>query len=204
VEESERGAITTGLSPYIKGMRATCSFNKFSTSSITTTTSSSTNSSTARRLRNIAVERYLSRRPHSSYEVQTKLRRLRERPSLSVIQEAVNALTKDKLLDDTSFATFFTASRIEHRSRSKRELIHELRVKGVDAETITKTISASLHDEDVACEKAASKKPRSTDKELRTYLLRKGFDFSTINQIIIKRKNESILEASTQGVTLLK
>ena len=170
-----------------------------STSSITTSTSS-----TARRLRNIAVERYLSRRPHSSYEVQTKLRRLRERPSLSVIQETVNSLTKDKLLDDTSFATFFTASRIEHRSRSKRELIHELRVKGVEAETITKTISASMHDENVACEKAASKKPRSTEKELRMYLLRKGFDFSTINQFMIKREETRKNESSTQGITLLK
>jgi len=152
------------------------------------TTTTAAPSTASRRLRNIVVERYLSRRPHSLYEVKTKLSRLKERPSSSFITEATISLVKDKLLDDESFASFYTTSRVEHRFRSRRELVHELRVKGVDPKIIEKAISASLHDESSACDKAATKKPRSTHKELITYLLRKGFDYSTINETLKKRE----------------
>jgi SOS response regulatory protein OraA/RecX len=144
-------------------------------------------STAARRLKNIAIERYLSRRPHSLYEVKTKLSKLKDRPSKDVIAEAVTSLSDTKLVDDTAFATYFTTSRVEYKARSKLELVQELRLKGIDTDIITKTIQSSQHDESIACEKTAARKHRATDKELKMYLSRKGFNYSIIQTTLEKR-----------------
>jgi len=141
----------------------------------------------ARRLKTIAIERYLSRRPHSMYEVKTKLSKIKDRPSKDVIAEAVTSLTDTQLVDDTAFATYFTTSRVEYKARSKLELVRELRLKGIDTDIIKTTIQSSQHDESIACEKTAARKPRATDKELKMYLSRKGFSYSTIQTTLEKR-----------------
>ena len=86
--------------------------------------------------------RYLSYRPRSELEVKNYLRQKGCEPPVS--DAVVEKLRSLNYLDDLSFAQIWTRSRLESRGYGPRRVEQELRLKGIDANTIRETVQQSL------------------------------------------------------------
>jgi regulatory protein len=139
-----------------------------------------------------AAYRYLTIRPRSRAEVEKKLRD-QEFPTV-IITSVIDHLLRLGYLNDEQFARQWAASRVRSRGFGRRRIEQELRVRGIDRDTIGSVLKG-LFEEDAEIDVAR----READKKLRTlarfepevrkrrlagFLERKGFSPEIIRNII--------------------
>ncbi len=81
---------------------------------------------------------FLSYRPRSSKEIRDKL--VRDEFPDSVVHRVLERLQKEGQINDADFASLWVESRTHSRPKGARVLRQELRIKGVEAETIAHSL----------------------------------------------------------------
>jgi regulatory protein len=129
---------------------------------------------------------FVAYRPRSVAEVRRRLKQANVHAD--TIEQVIERLVNAGLLDDSSFSKAWTESRLRSNPRSKRMIAWELRQKGVDPKTVSKTL-AEVSDETSALDAALKRMPRlaglpthEQKRKLITYLAGKGFDFETAEE----------------------
>lgn len=128
-----------------------------------------------------AALRFLAARPRSRAEVERRL--AAKGHAAEAIAPALERLEAHGYLDDASFAAYWVENRNRFRPRSAAAVRHELRQKGVDAETIRSALGEL--DEDEAAWAAVAQRLerwRGLTKEqlmqkIMNYLARRGFSY---------------------------
>ena len=140
---------------------------------------------------------YTMMRPHSAKEVRDYLWR-KTRPSLTkdgskrpgVAQEVADRvyrrLSDRGYIDDAKFTRWWVDNRNQAKGTSRRKLINELRVKGVDMTIIEAAFVDSQRTDQDEINKVIAKKRRrySDDTKLMQYLARQGFAYDDIKQAL--------------------
>jgi regulatory protein len=145
----------------------------------------------AARAKNTAY-RYLSYRPRSRAEMEAKLRD--KGFNDPVIAAVLSDLDRLGYLDDEKFAGQWASGRVRLRSFGRRRVERELRDKGVDHDTVTRTLDEVLQPsvELATAKETAERKLRtlqSFDRETRRrrlagFLERKGFSYDVIGDVL--------------------
>ncbi len=148
---------------------------------------------------------YLSRRPHSTGELRTKLKRKEYEPAL--IDETLEHLTELGYLNDAEFARRWIDSR--GSSRGPALLRQELRQKQLPGEVIDQALSddRSQRDEVAEAEDLARRRLERLGNEpwesvyakLSGYLSRRGYPYGTVRQVLATLKRERQTAASALG-----
>ena len=137
--------------------------------------------------------RYLGHRARTVEEVRRKLAGAGYPDA--VVEDVVERLRRDRYLDDEAFAEAYVRARVRNRGYGPRRLRAELRRKGVpgplvesvmetfEAETNTLAIARSQAERRWA-QLAREPDPRKRRKKLNDYLLRRGFDYDTVRQVV--------------------
>lgn len=123
----------------------------------------------------------LSRRDHSIFEVQTKMKR--KGFTIDQINNAITKLKKLKLLDDRSFAHKYAKEILLFKAVGPRWLGHKLRQKGIDKKLIDEAITAAYANgrEAELAQQAAQKwqqlhsQHKSDQQRLARFLISRGF-----------------------------
>ena len=145
--------------------------------------------------------RYLGYRPRSQAEIERYLagKRLDE----AVIREVVERLTRAGLLDDADFARFWVENRQQFRPRGRMALRYELRVKGLDEQSISSALGdvdeeeSAYHLARAQAQKKANLAPQELRRKLGQYLSRRGFSYSVIETVF--RRIEAEQEEDQAG-----
>lgn len=111
-----------------------------------------------------------------------------------VIESTVQKLKQKGLLNDLQFAQSWVEARSKSKKKGKIALKAELYQKGLDKETIEKTLEQTNIDEDKLAEEALQKKLKSWrgleqkefKKKASEYLLRRGFGYELVKDLIDK------------------
>jgi regulatory protein len=134
----------------------------------------------------------LSYRPRSEKEIRDRL--IRKEFDPLIIDQVIDKLKEDKFLNDKEFAQWLTESRQNYKGRSKYVIRNELSEKGVDKETITKTLSNAKDDLETAKELFERRRRiferysgEEYTKKVTGFLQRKGYSWDIIQMIL---KNE--------------
>lgn len=151
--------------------------------------------------REVAYERalnYLSYRPHSTMEIQMKLRR--KDFTDDEIKDVIERLRRNGLVEDEQFARTWVENRSEFRPRGRRLLALELRQKGVAPDAIQTALSLT-DDDDLAYRAGCKYAKRLADldwekfkERLSAFLLRRGFSYETLKPVVKKIWDEIQLE----------
>jgi regulatory protein len=141
--------------------------------------------------------RYLSYRPRSESEVRRYLAGKEIAPA--VVDAVIERLRERRYLDDAEFARFWVENRQRFRPRGARALRQELRLKGVDAETIEGAVAA-VEPETAAYEAGlpraqrlaalAEADPPTFRRRLTEFLLRRGFDYGVARDAVTRLARE--------------
>jgi regulatory protein len=138
----------------------------------------------------------LARQMRSVAELKRLLRRrvAQQEQGEILIEAVVQKLKDQRYLNDTNYATAYSTFRIENEKFGRVRVVNELRLKGVHADVIEKTVGAAY--EGVDEEKLARaflarkrlKKPADRKQAARIFrtLLRAGFASRTIIGILKK------------------
>jgi regulatory protein len=148
-----------------------------------------------------AALRFLSYRPRSIAEVRQKLHE--KELADEAIEQAIERLKAVRLLDDEAFARYWVDNREQFDPRSARALKSELRRKGVSDGDIRATVESV--DEESAAYRAAQSQARRYHgqdgqvfrKRLGDFLLRRGFNYAIVRQVVNRLWNE---HAASAGV----
>lgn len=140
--------------------------------------------------------RFATLRPRSEKEINDWLRK--HKVHKSIHKELFNRLKRLELQDDGKFAKWWVDQRIQFKFKSRRELIYELRSKGIDKNTIEDVLADAEIDEEKAAKKLLEKKkyrweklPRlEARKKMSEFLGRKGFGWDTIRKVTNKSLEE--------------
>lgn len=128
----------------------------------------------------------IARRVRSAWEMRDYLKR--KEYEEQVIEKILSMLSKRKYIDDEKFAEAWIRDRRMFKNISKRRLQQELRQKRVSDEIISKTLNDDQTDEKEVLIKLIEKKRSQTryqdDQKLIQYLLRQGFNYSEIKDLI--------------------
>jgi len=131
---------------------------------------------------------FISYRPRSTNEVRKNLEG-KDIPPM-VIDQVIQKLVDLTLLDDQGFAEQWVENRNEFRPRSRMALRMELRNKGI-SEEITDQVLENLDEDDLAYKAGCkySNRLKKLDypnfrKKLSSHLARRGFGYSSINQVV--------------------
>lgn len=132
---------------------------------------------------------FLSFRPRSSAEVRRYL--TEKGVEASLIEAVITRLTEAGLLDDAAFAHAWVENRQQFNPRGRRLLRQELMQKGIEREVIEATLPA---DEDETLPALAIARRRAAAlagldythfrQKLSAYLLRRGFDYEVVSDIV--------------------
>lgn len=138
---------------------------------------------------------YLSYRARTRAEVERYLANKQVDPQ--VIQTVVARLTEVGLLDDVDFARTWVEQRESLAPRSRRMLQHELRQKGVAPEDIALALE-DLDEVETAYRAAMTRASRyahldrqTFDRRLGGYLLRRGFSYDVVREVLNRAWRES-------------
>lgn len=147
--------------------------------------------------------KFLSYRPRSVEEVRRKLRQTDI--DETTIEAVIERLERSGLLDDEMFARFWVENREQFSPRGTRALRYELRQKGVPDEIIQETI-ADLDEGDTAYHAALKRLGRYAQadeqtfrKRLGDYLIRRGFAYHTVRDVLDRLWIEYGSQADTSG-----
>lgn len=136
------------------------------------------------------ILRFASLRPRSKKEFDSWLRKYKVHISLH--NDLFNKLKKLEFINDGKFATWWIEQRIQFKLKSKRELIQELRIKGISKNIIDDVFSKLEIDEETSARKLLEKNKyrwgKLSDFEARkktsAYLARKGFSWDVIRKVL--------------------
>ena len=144
------------------------------------------------------VLRYLTRRPHSRFEVENYLKR--KFFQLTPVDEKLIAVVLSKvgklgLIDDEDFASWLFDQRAKgSKAKGLRFIKSEFYKKGIPAETTEKVFSQKLPETDwksLAAVLVAKKKVSYKDlpiysqrQKLLSFLLRRGFDYDNASSVV--------------------
>jgi regulatory protein len=141
-----------------------------------------------------AAVRYIGYRPRSESEVRQRLHR--HGFDSECTEKTIGRLKEQGLVDDSEFARFWIENREAFSPRSRKLTSLELRRKGLDNETIKRTVSG-VDDSDSAYRAATSKASRLTSddynsfrKRLGEHLIRRGFGYDVIKETVEKAWKE--------------
>jgi regulatory protein len=134
--------------------------------------------------------RFATLRPRSRKEVGTWFKK--HKVHLSLQKDLVKKLEHLELLDDGKFAKWWVEQRLQFRKKSKRELVLELRSKGVDKNTIADVLSETEVDEYKTAKDLLEKKKyrwekfddRKKRQKMTEYLARRGFSWDVIKSVV--------------------
>ena len=145
----------------------------------------------SKKARRCAV-RYLAYKDRSRYEIACYLKG--KGFSANTADETLVFLENNDYINDQHFAMQFGRSRVENKKIGRLRLERELRIKGIEKETITKTLSSLYEEYDerelaMSCAKNKLLPFSSSDTEkergrLARFLERKGFAFSLVYQVV--------------------
>jgi len=131
-------------------------------------------------------------RPRSEKEINNWLQKYKI--PLSFQKKLIVKLKKLDLINDEKFAKWWIEQRLQFRYKSKRELVFELKMKGVDKDIVARVIGELVNsgNEDVMAEKLLKKKEYRWNKlpsyekktKMKEYLARKGFAWDTIKKVV--------------------
>jgi regulatory protein len=139
-----------------------------------------------------AAYRYLTYRPRSRAEIETKLRE--KEFDEAIVRQVIADLIRFGYVNDQEFARLWAQSRVRLRGFGRRRIERELTSKGINREIIKQTC-AELFDGDSEFETAkltAHKKlstlqsvdPETRRRRLAGFLERKGFSFEIIGRVL--------------------
>lgn len=129
----------------------------------------------------------LSQRDYTSKGLGDKLR---QQFGEYAAEYAVGALTEVGALDDTRYAENMAQYYAEYKSLSKKAIVRELTLRGVDRETAQNAADALEYDQTEAAAQLILRKYNgwNTDEKVKrrmtAALLRKGFSYSQINDAV--------------------
>jgi len=133
--------------------------------------------------------RLLNYRPRSESELRSRLHRNHDG---KIIDAVITNLRERNLIDDRAFAAYWKENREAFSPRSKRLIGLELKYKGVPPEVIIETLG-EMDDEDNAYHVALRKARALQDenykdfhRKLASLLVRRGFNWETINRAITR------------------
>ena len=142
-----------------------------------------------------AALRFLTYRARSEVEVR---RRLAKKYSPAIVDQVIEALLRQRFLNDDSFAQQWRENREHHRPRAKRMIQQELRQFGIASEVIQDSLDG-FSDESNAYEagiRLARKlaKRNLSDEEFRhrisSLLQRRGFNYGVVRDTVEKLLGE--------------
>lgn len=136
---------------------------------------------------------YSLMRPHSAREVRdylyrktrptrTKTGDMRPGVSTAITDRVFDRLVEKGYVDDRKFTRYWVDNRSMTKGASKRKLISELRLKGVDSLIIEETLIDSTRSDESEILKIISKKRSKypDDQKFMAYLARQGFSYDDI------------------------
>jgi regulatory protein len=137
-----------------------------------------------------AAMNLLARRPRSEREIRDRLKRKGFPPE--TIDAAVAKLEGWRYLDDEAFARYWVENREANKPRGRRLLEQELRLKGVDRETIQLTIDETEIDESSSALSLGRNKLRTYGKlepeiarrRLGAFLMRRGYGYHVVRPVL--------------------
>lgn len=128
----------------------------------------------------------LARRARSEWEIRDYLRRKDYEPE--IIELIIQRLLRAKYIDDFAFGKSWVANRRLLKSTSKRKLTQELKQKRLDDSVINQVLEEDETDEQEVLKELITKKRNQShyqdEQKLIAYLLRQGFNYSDIKEII--------------------
>jgi regulatory protein len=138
------------------------------------------------------VYRILARRMYTCKEIRNKLA---ERGYTDeVIQDIITTLERYGYLNDRTYAEEWIRSRMASKPKGKMALRQELARKGVEKSIIEDALSEAFDESqekgmalDLARQRAplySSDDPAVAKRKLQGFLLRRGFDFETVKDVI--------------------
>jgi regulatory protein len=140
--------------------------------------------------RTIAL-RKLTTRAHTRHELD---KALQAKNVPQIVKETVlDRLQEVGLVDDTSFAADWVASRQQRRHLSRRALRRELEVKGIERSDIDSALETVDRDAELATARELVERKRATmsalsrdvqQRRLAGLLSRRGFDTAVITQVL--------------------
>lgn len=136
--------------------------------------------------------KFTTLRPRSEKEIQDWFGRKKVHESLR--RELFNRLKRLDLVNDKKFARWWIDQRLNFRPKAKRILAQELKIKGIDKDTISEVLGEVKIDEVKIAKELLAKKaykwkglePRLAGQKMSQYLVQKGFDWEIINKLIAK------------------
>ncbi len=143
----------------------------------------------------------LGRRLHSYNELKLKL--LRKKYEMELINEVLDHLREKDFLDDHEFAKQYTEEKVRLKSWGKNKIKSELFRKGIASEIIDKILneeelSSSENAVVLAEKKLKTLSGRNYDRrvlssKLYNYLFSKGYEYDTIREVIRKLVDDADL-----------
>lgn len=129
---------------------------------------------------------FLSRRMRSEWELRDYLRRKDyDSPTVDII---LNKLSEYNYIDDKKFAAAWVENRRLLKPTSLRRLRQELTQKHVSREIVNEVLAEDLGDEQGSLKQMIEKKQAKSrykdQQKLIAYLLRQGFNYSDIKQVL--------------------
>lgn len=136
--------------------------------------------------------RFAMVRPRSEKEISDYFKRKKVHESLH--PKLLEKLKHYELLDDEKFARWWIEQRNSFRPKPKRILNQELRIKGIDQDTINKVLEEQQIDEEKIARELLEKKaykwdslePRLARQKKTQYLAGKGFSWPVIEKVVSK------------------
>lgn len=131
--------------------------------------------------------KFLGYKARSEKEVRDKL--TKENYPQEIIDRIIELFKHYNYINDENYTKAYINNRIKFKPRAKRMLKYELAQKGVDSDTIENIIDSSNIDEtDIAINLLQKKLKNKKDidqkekQRIYNYMLRRGFDYETINK----------------------
>ncbi len=134
--------------------------------------------------------RFASLRPRSEKEIRLWFKR--KKVPESFYEKLFGKLARLEMVGDEKFAKWWIDSRIQFKSKSKKELVFELRNKGIDQNIIEDVLSETEFDEVKTAKELLKNKaykwqklPSKEKRKKKTeFLGRRGFGWEVIKKVI--------------------
>ncbi|KAA9006460.1 regulatory protein RecX [Paenibacillus spiritus] len=134
--------------------------------------------------------RYLESKPRTAVEIS---RRLRQKEfSESVVEVAVERLTRERFVDDRQYASRWAEQRITGHRKGKLWVRQELREKGIEKSLIAEALEGISEEEEfdgalqLGRRKWSSSKGEAIDRRRKTgaYLMRRGYSGDIVRRVL--------------------
>ncbi len=135
---------------------------------------------------------WVTLRPRSEKEIKDYFKRKKVHESLH--SKLTDRLKRLELLNDEEFAKWWVDQRLSFKSKSKRDITQELRMKGIDKEIIENVLGETEIDEEKIAKDLLGKKAYKwknleshiARQKISQYLAGKGFGWNVIEKVVTK------------------